>query len=189
MDSVTEVPALLSKQKRKTPAVVREWLPTPAQIRYAQLLVEPAGESDEPPTVSNLAKAAGVHKSVAYRWYKKPEFRRWLRDYIETFLQADLPSVWSVLASEARKGNVPAIKLHMERHDMDYVPTQKHTIAREMTPPEFSEEVLLEELKKFVVQNPEFIKQLMPMPMVVTVRGEEVEMSEEQERLLNKKDS
>lgn len=65
-------------------------------------------------TVTELCKQAGISRSTYYRWLENPCYTKYLNDVIEKYTDAELAAVWKALLSQAKGGNVTAIKLYFD---------------------------------------------------------------------------
>lgn len=88
-----------------------DWLALPKALR-------------QPKTDGQFATQLGVNQSTLWRWRQIPGFADELRRQVREQLKSEVPEIYEALVKEAKKGDVPAIKLALEITG-DYVPSQK----------------------------------------------------------------
>lgn len=86
------------------------WIPNAKQKKLAQLLADPTDDR----TNQEKAEEAGVSLRTFYRYIKDMRFIEYVNSLVPQETDREIAEVWRSLCKEAKKGNIPAIKLFFE---------------------------------------------------------------------------
>ena len=100
------------------PARKRKWKPTVAQLKALSYLDARGYDTDE----TEVAGHVGLHEDVFRGWSKTPAFVDYTLQRSNKRLRRQVPKVYEAMLRRARKGNVNAARLFLERYDPDYAP-------------------------------------------------------------------
>lgn len=100
---------------------------TPEQYAYLEWVALPR-EMRSPKTVAAYAAQKKLDRTTLWRWSKLPGFKEAASAAARAGLQSELSEILTSLAKQAKKGDVPAIRLALEVMG-EYTPRQEHTGA------------------------------------------------------------
>lgn len=126
------------------------WIPNGKQKKLAQLLADPTDDR------TNYIKAeeAGVSLRTFYRYIKDKNFIEYVNGFVPQETDKEIAPIWRSLCSEAKKGNIQAIKLFFETKGI-YVPkTEVRSFSMYNQFNQFTDEELLrkkEELEHQII--------------------------------------
>lgn len=103
-----------------------KFTPTAEQYKYLEVFLL----CKDKPTRGKLAEATGVNRVTLWNWEQDEDFNEWFYERWQSFCIKELSKVHSVLKQKALNGDMKAIKMYLERFDVEYNPksTIKHDI-------------------------------------------------------------
>lgn len=107
----------MAKKQKET-----EWCPNAKQIKIAELLLNPEDRRSK----TEKMKEADVSRKCFYSWMKDRRFIDYLNDQLDQYTDGELADIWRSLINQAKKGNIPAIKLYFEMKGL-YVEKLEHS--------------------------------------------------------------
>lgn len=100
--------------------------PTILQLKYLEVFIAWTDRIN----MTKIAEAVGVNRVTLWNWQKSDEFNEWFYSESKIHNWNTLPKVHKVLEQKALNGDLKAVKLYLERFDVEYNPksTIKHDI-------------------------------------------------------------
>ena len=92
---------------------LRPFAPTAGMCRYARACCDPK----LPPKDEDCCRAAHVSPLLLARWRRDRRFESWLNAEIRRLMSLHTHEIWAIVIRRARKGNLQAAKMYLERFD------------------------------------------------------------------------
>lgn len=90
----------------------------------AEMLANPDFEGSK----TDISAKVGVARSTLHRWFRDPEFTRYVDELIDTYTDSELGTVWKALIKRCYAGDTKAIKLYFELKGK-YKQQVEHSVA------------------------------------------------------------